>query len=531
MLGVIRGAGALRLRADWRAAARASVAVALIVVTAAGCARTTTATRPDLGTAAPLAAPTAAERAAARRVGERVKPQILAQFGGVYPERRVSAYVDRIGARLVASSGLRAADRWTFTVLDTGEINAFATPGGFVYVTRGILALANDESDVAAVVGHELGHIERQHGRQRSELLRRVGEIRDEARAQAEEDGVDLAALDREFQQLSQLVLARFSQEQELQADADGIRFAARAGYDPAAQERMLRRMQAQVDLDARAVGVEAAQRRMRFLSTHPATPERLTRARTVATAALPQARAAGFAADDRATRAAHLDAVDGLEIGDDDQQGFVRGRAFIHPSLDFRFEAPPGFVLSNSRSSVTARAPDDRLIIFDGRPNAGGPLEQYVRRDWSEELRAQFGDVAALGPIAPFENRAFPALSTSFQIETRRGPAVVRLVAIAAGDTIYRLTAISDAAAADAMATDLRQMTRSFRRLSPAEKTAEQADRIRVVTARPGDGVATLAASLPYERFKRERFRILNGLDAGQQVRPGDRIKLVERF
>ncbi|MEL6317684.1 MAG: M48 family metalloprotease, partial [Pseudomonadota bacterium] len=128
--------------------------------------------------APPSNPPSPEELAAARRVGAEIHPRILARYGGALDDPRAAAYVSTIGRRLIDASALRASDRWTFTILDTGEVNAFASPGGYVYVTRGLLTLANKEDDVAAVLGHELGHIESRHAEQRLELMRRVGEIR-----------------------------------------------------------------------------------------------------------------------------------------------------------------------------------------------------------------------------------------------------------------------------------------------------------------------------------------------------------------
>ncbi|MEO1328802.1 MAG: M48 family metalloprotease [Pseudomonadota bacterium] len=473
--------------------------------------------------APPSNPPSPEELAAARRVGAEIHPRILARYGGALDDPRAAAYVSTIGRRLIDASALRASDRWTFTILDTGEVNAFASPGGYVYVTRGLLTLANKEDDVAAVLGHELGHIESRHAEQRLELMRRVGEIRTEAEAQARSEGVDLEDLERDFRQISQVFLARFTQDQELEADSDGIEIAALAGYEPIGQARMLERMQAQSEIEARAVGAAAASRRMRFLSTHPATPERLERARRIAaeTPTGPRVRRAD----------AHLDAVDGLIFGDDESQGFVRGRDFVHPELGFRFKAPPGYRLSNSAREVVARHPQGRVIVFDGRPKNGMSLSEFIRGPWSAELRARFAGLGALSPIERGSNQDFQSRRAAAPVQVEGGVGRVQIVAFDAGDTIYRLTALSSDRQAATAAAELEVMSRSFRRLTDGEPTGARPDRLRVVTVRPGDTVDTLAARLPYARLKTERFRVLNGLGLLDRVRPGMRVKLIERF
>ncbi len=469
---------------------------------------------------------TVADRGAAeQRQGAQAHPQVLRRFGGEYDNPRLAAYVRGIGERLVAETE-QPGQPWTFTVLDSPVVNAFALPGGYVYVSRGLVALAGDEAQLAGVIGHEIGHVTARHSAQRQSqaAVAQAGVIA--AVLGAALLGADGALLDAVGQGVSAVAqggVASFSRAQEIEADRLGVRYLARAGYDPLAQADFLTAMSAQSELSARLAGGTHDPNRVDFFATHPADGERVR-------VAVAEARAQGesVGAPPR-ERDRFLTAIDGMTYGDSAAQGFVRGRRFVHPALRFAFEAPPGFAIVNAQAQVRTLGPNGATVVFDSVRDPGGPLDRIVGRDWPAAL-AREARTGRVGGVERLRIGGLEAASAGLPVQTRQGVKAAHLTAIRGGDgTLWRFTAISDPrdgagrAAAEGMAA-------SFRRLSAAEASRERPDRIRIHTVRSGETLRSLAARTPFETAAEERLRVLNGLSPGDEVRPGDRIKLVVR-
>jgi predicted Zn-dependent protease len=422
----------------------------------------------------------AARPAAEQRAGDQTHAQLVAQFGGEY-RGPVTAYVRDIGRRLAAVSE-QPQGPWTFTVLDTPTVNAFAIPGGYVYVTRGLIALANDEAELAGVIGHEIGHVTAGHGAQRQtrSTMAQIGVLAAVIGAAAA--GLEGPALDAVGQMgsaVGQGAVASYSRTQEFEADLLGVRYLKRAGLDPFAQADFLESMKAQTALSAQLSGGAYDPNRVDFFASHPATAQR---AREAVEAAR---REAGAAPGEGArNRERFLAAVDGLTYGDSRAHGFVRGRRFVHPELRFAFSAPEGFEITNAATQVVARGPRDAALVFDGGRDPGGPLDAYVARVWAAGIARQ----TRTGELQGLERTrigGMEAATAYLPIQTNRGVRVAQLTAIRAGDgQIYRFFGMSDAE-----------------------------DR---------------AARAALDRARVERFRVLNGLAPGEQPRPGDRVKLV---
>lgn len=457
--------------------------------------------------------------AAEQQLGDRTHPQIIAQYGGAY-SGPVAEYVRGLGQRLAAHTE-QPQGPWTFTVLDSPIVNAFALPGGYVYVTRGLIALANDEAQLAGVIGHEMGHVTAVHtaGRQSRAAGAQLGVLG--VMIGAAVLGVDGPAAELIAQgagAVAQGSVASYSRAQELEADRLGVAYLARAGYDPLAQAAFLRAMQAQDALSAQLAGGAYDPNRVDFFASHPATGERIRAAEAEAQ------RAPGGA--DR-NRDAFLRAINGMTYGDSAAQGFVRGDRFIHPELRFAFQAPQGFAITNAAEQVTMRGPRGASVTFDSGRDPGGALQAYVAQVWAGGLARQTR-TGALQREQRFTIDGMEAASAVLPVQTNRGVGLAHMTAIRAGDgRLYRFLGFVDASDAGALA-EVEAAARSFRRLSAAQAARERPWRLSVVTVRPGDSVASLAARMPFDRAREERFRVLNGLAPGQGVRPGDRVKLV---
>jgi predicted Zn-dependent protease len=444
------------------------------------------------------------------RIRDEQHPRLVAQFGGLFEDPELAAYVADVGLGLAAASEMPEFD-YGFIVLNNPSVNAFALPGGYVYVTRGLLALADNEAEVAGVLAHEIGHVVARHAAQRYSRqvltnfgvgvvgLFTLGGGREAARAEAASH------------------LQSYSREQELEADTLGVRFMTRAGYAPRAMNTFLNKLKAHRALEAKLLGLpeEAIERDDTILS-HPRTGERLRQLIADATD-----KADGTA---RLARGRHLERIDGLVFGDDPAHGVLEGTAFIHSRLGFRLELPTGFRVRRGRDWVSARGAQGSLILFDAAKEAfRGSALRYLSEVWAAEL--------TLLDIESIEVNGLDAATGWNRVDTDGGPRDLRLVAIRFdADTVYRFTFLTEPEVTQRLAGVLRRVTYSFRPLRPEERTGHRPMRLVVVRAAAGDTLEELAAQMPFPTHRVERLAVLNGLSPDARLEAGDRLKTVIR-
>jgi len=438
-----------------------------------------------------------------RQIGAQEHPKVLAQFGGAYDDPELAAYIDSIGQFLARTSEAPSTP-FIFTVLNSPVVNAMALPGGYVYVTRGLLALADNEAEVAGVIAHEIGHVAAHHGRDRhgKSVLANLGLVLLGA-------VTDSAALVNVAQFGALAVLRSYSREDELEADMLGVRYLSRAGFAPQAMSSFLRKLEAHHELEALLQG-SGRGGGFDFLSTHPRTGDRVARAIEAAGAASVR--------DPIVARDIYLDKIDGMIFGDDPAQGVVQGRRFVHPVLGFEFTVPEGFRLLNGQRQVIARGPEGVAIQFDAdsRP-VGLDMRRYVRERWAREAQ-----LAVLERVSINGMEAATAV-----VEGQR--ADVRLLAIGFdADTVYRFMFLSRPERTRAFDPLFRQTALSFRRLSATEARSIRPLRIAVRTVEAGESVESLAERMPFPDRRLERFRVLNGLREGEALRAGEKVKMV---
>jgi predicted Zn-dependent protease len=302
------------------------------------------------------------------QMGADEHPKILEEFGGAYSEKpNLNAYVNQIGQQ-VAQNAERKDVTYTFTVLNTEDINAFALPGGYVYVTRGLLALANNEAELAGVLGHEIGHVNARHTAERMGQQQQASILSTLGVAAATILGGDTLGqmAGGLAQQGSAVYLGQYSQSQEFEADSLGVRYIAKTGYDPQAMATFLDSLDQDVHLEAKEAGKPEAADAYSMTQSHPRTPDRVQRA--IAEANIP-------VADPALNRDRFLEQINGMIWGSDPREGVVKGSTFIHPGLRFAFDAPQGMKLQNSPSQVVG-AGGNAVMIFDlADPVPSGPL------------------------------------------------------------------------------------------------------------------------------------------------------------
>lgn len=444
-------------------------------------------------------------------IGAQEHPKIIQQFGGVYDEPNVAGYVATIGGRIVAHSE-QAKNRYHFTVLDSPIVNAFALPGGYVYVTRGLIALANSEAELASVLAHEVGHVTARHSARRSNQSMGLAL-----------GGAVLGALignpmvSNVINQGSQLYLLGYSRDQEYEADRLGIRYLMGAGYDPYAEADFLRNMEAQDALEATLDPKRGQRKPGEFLSTHPQTAKRVEEA-------IAAARKTGTEIQTRPRLGAEfLSVIDGMIFGGSPQHGYIKGRNFVHPQLRFTFTVPPAFTLADQPSAVIAQGPEGLAIKFDM-----APLQQQI------SMPAYLTQVWGRGAnLRRPEGLMINGMQAATALTTVSGPsggqAELRLVAIAfKPDTVARFMIVMPRQPGSQMQEELQRTTYSFRNLSETEANSVRPQRIKIVQVKPGDTVASLAERMPFADYREARFRTLNGLGPAETLAPGARVKMI---
>ena len=472
------------------------------------------ATAGDAQRTAPRAiSPTAAQQAAQQH------PQIVEEFGGAETGAR-AAYVASVGRKVAAQSGVPGATgAFTITTLNSPVMNAFAVPGGYVYVTRQLVGLMNDEAELASVLGHEVGHIAARHSEQRqaaatrNTLLGALGQIL--VGAVAGNSGIG-QVLQQTIGQGSQLATLKFSRTQEFEADDLGIRYITAAGYDPAASPSLLASLGAATSLEARAAGRNDQRSTPAWAQTHPLSQDRVRRASQQALAT----RRLGTGVRNREQ---FLSQIDGVLVDDDPRQGVVEGNRFMHPDLKLGFTAPQGYGMQNGARAVTISGSNGQAQFSTARFN--GDLGSYIAGVFQSIAGQQAGQLQIPQPRTTTVN-GIPAAYTTASARTQQGMVDVTVFAYQWDrDTAYHFVTLTPGGSGIG---PFGSMFGSLRRLSASEVAAIRPRVIDVVTVRAGDTVQSLAAKMAYNDLKLERFLTLNALQANSRLVPGQKVKLV---
>lgn len=486
---------------SWRRAIPAAVAAGLIAATLGGCA-VNQATGKQTFTA--FMSPTEEQQ-----LGGQEHPKIVAEFGGEYHDPRVRAYVEGIGRQLARVSEQPSLP-FTFTVLNSDVVNAFALPGGYVYVTTGLMALANNEAELAGVIGHEIGHVTGRHTAERysQAVIAQLG-VGLLGAITGSETASDLAGLG------AGAYLSGYSRGQESDADMLGVRYMARAGYDTRAMASFLSSLAGESAVENLILG-RAGGDQFSLFATHPRTGQRIEDAIRLVAQQAPTGDTPHLGA------AAYREAIDGLYYGGNPENGFIRDRAFIHPALRFRFAVPLGFHIFNGLEMVSAIGPDDSRILFDLAPEqVRGPMVAYLTRVWAPTLPLQQVETIRVNDME--------AGTGTVRANTSGGALDLRLVAIRySQERIYRFLFMSRPRTTASLTAGFRRTTHSFDAMSANEANRAEPLRVRVRKVRHGETVEDLARRMPFDDYQVQRFRALNGLKPDDQVVPGQFVKII---
>jgi predicted Zn-dependent protease len=455
------------------------------------------------GPASTIAAPKPAKPAVHTAATEREHERILLSYGGAYDDPKLEALITKTVNRLVAASD-RPDLAYKVTILNSGAVNAFALPTGQLYVTRGLVALASDTSELSSVLSHEMAHVLAKHASIREEQARQAAIVTRVVNDMGNNDA-DMTAL---ALAKTKLTMASFSRAQEFEADAIGVGIAAHAHFDPYGAARFLTAMERNAALKAPRASLDP--RTQDFLSSHPATPERVQNAQANAR----QYRSPESGERDRDT---YLSAIDNMVYGEDPSEGFVRGRRFLHPKLGFTFQAPDGFSLDNTAQAVIGvREGGTQAMRFDVvRVPAEQSLGDYLNSGWMENVNKSSTETTTVN--------GFPAATATAGGDQWQ----FRIYALRFGSDVYRFIFAAKQQTPESDRS-FRAAVNSFRRLTLAEIQAARPLRIKIVTVQPGDTVDSLSHRMQGVDHPTERFRVLNGLDAHTAVKPRDRVKIV---
>lgn len=431
--------------------------------------------------------------------------RLVASYGGAYNDPRLQKQIEGVVTRLVAASE-RPDLHYRVTILNSPAVNAFALPNGSLYVTRGLLSLASDNSELASVLAHEMAHVIANHAATREDQMKQAVLVSRVISDVVNDSDLGALALAR-----SRVSLASFSRGQELEADAIGVGISSRAGFDPYGAERFLTTMSRQAGMRSTSMSQSASPDSPDFLSSHPATPERIS---------IVMANAREYASPDKPgerDRKQYLAAIDGLVYGDDPKEGFVRGRRFFHPKLGFTFTAPQGFTLENTSQAVLGASSSGREALrLDAVRVAGDQsLAKYLSSGWIEGVE--------ISTVESLVLNGFPAATAV----ARGDQWSFRMFAIRFGSDVYRLIFAARVLTPE-LDRGFREAAETFRRVSIEEADNVKPLRLRVVTAGLTDTPERLASKMEVQDKALERFLILNGLNRGDKLGYGEQYKII---
>lgn len=441
-------------------------------------------------------------------VGRSEDRKVREEYGS-YDDAALQRYVSDIGQRLAKASH-RPGLQYQFLVVDSPEVNAFALPGGYIYITRGIMAYLNSEAELAAVLGHEIGHVTARHSVQQisAATAANVGA----SVLQIFVPQVRNSAGDLLINVLGGALLSGYGREHELEADRLGAEYLARTGYDPQAMIKVVGVLKDQELFDAELAKAEGREPR-RYHGLFASHPDNDTRLQEVVREA-----ARFSSAENRVNREEFLRRMDRMVFADSPDQGIVRNNNFYHASLGLALQFPAGWKVQNGRTNVVARSPDrSALVDLRAAGEAKGTPADVLRR----LLKLGTGST-----VTPLSIGGLPAAITELALSGKP----TRVAVVFLGKSAFAIGVQANTAAAFRQHSSVMEASlQSFHAITAQERALATPLRIRIITARAGMTFAELARTSPLGRFAESHLRVINGLYPSGEPAPGQALKIVE--
>ncbi|WP_457979573.1 M48 family metalloprotease [Ectopseudomonas composti] len=437
-------------------------------------------------------------------LGARYNQEILKQYPR-YEDAKLQAYIQRVGER-VARSSHRNQLNYVFTLVDSPDVNAFALPGGYIYIHRGLLAYLNSEAELAAVLGHEVGHVTARHSVRQQSQSTAWGLL-----GQAAAIGTGVGAVGDLTSAMGNAFVRGYGRDMELEADGLGAQYLARGGYDPQAMIEVVKVLKGQEDF-ARAQAAKRGEAPTAggyhgLFDTHPDNDRRLQEVIGPASALVGGNQEVG--------RDNFLQMLDGLVFGDSAASGIRRGRNFYHGELDFALTYPQGWQLVNRPDVLIGHTADEQAFIamtLEAADKRLSPAEFLRKRAGSQRLVA--GEELRVGTLQGYT-------------AVLQGQSARRVAVIYRGDNAYLfVAAVKGRASLEAEDQHFLDVIRSYRPLKAAERKLAEPVRLHLVRAKAGQSLSALAKDSPLPADGEAQLRLLNGLYPSGEPRPGEWLK-----
>jgi predicted Zn-dependent protease len=439
-------------------------------------------------------------------MGRESHPEILSEFGKVENED-LQKYCARIGNDLAKASHRPSLD-WHFTIVDSPVVNAFAVPGGFIYLTRGIIEHMNNEAEFAAVLGHEIGHVTARHS---------VTQI---SQGQLFNLGLGLGSIfSSRFRQVGglaqmglEVLMLKYSRDHERQADQLGLQYMAKCGYDPEQMSKFFQIFEGMRE--------ESGQSIPNWLSTHPSPPERIQKTSEEGA----RIKRESPRRDYRINADEFLPRLDGLIYGENPREGFVEKGWFVHPDLRFQMDIPQGWDVENTRRSVIFAEPEGRALVeltlvrAEKGESPGDIARNIARQEGTRLLSGRSESIHG--------NRAYLG---RYLVQGNSGNVEVAAAFISYGGHIYQAAGMTAESNFSRYSRSLGNTLRSFRRLTDRALLDVQPDRIKMHRARRGETLRSLAKSLDQKRVSLEDLVRINRINPDEKLHAGTWVKLVQ--
>ena len=443
-------------------------------------------------------------------IGQQQDVEIRREMG-VYDDPQLQRYIDQIGQQLARNSH-RPNLPWSFTIIDSPAINAFALPGGYIYLTRGLLAYLDDESELAGVIGHVIGHVTARHAAQ--------------AYTRQAQANLGLSILSifvpstRPFADLGAtglgVLFLKHGREAELEADRLGVEYGSGAGYDPAGVPRFLATLARVNAMSERGVPY--------WLSTHPDPGSRVTKAEPVA---------GKFASADarKVNHDEYLERIQGLVFGDSPKDGIVRGTEFVHPLLRIGVKFPEGWELTNTPDAVMAREPGTQHFMVlqevDAlRQGSGGQRGRSIEDVALASMREAGYKLVDATTLQINGNNAHVGVYSGNAKEV--GKVTMRAAHIQVGRQLYVVAGFAPEQEFELVDRDIQPSVRTFRQLSMQEASNIRPNKVDFYVVRRGDSWQSISARQSKGNVNAATLAIMNDREVNVQPQPGDRIKII---